>query len=334
MRQKLITGSLLLIILWISLVGPSLAAGGVEVKLTPSREKLAVGDPVDLTLEVTHPAGHQVIVPKLEQNWGNLEVRSQSRATTIANPDGTETTRQNISVTLFELGSFETPELALTMSNGSGQVSEVTAPVVSLTVEPLRVEEDTTLRDIRPQADMAIPSRLPSLLIGLVVAAVVAGGGWWLYHRWRARRGLASLIDNRPPYQVAYDELDRIAGLNLPGQHRFKEHYTLVTDCLRTYLERQFQLHAFDRTTAELRVELKQSILAPDRIRRLLDLFSESDLVKFAKLTPEVAEARQLIDEARVLVTLTRPQPEPTKPESFDKSFGTNQPPKQAEVSA
>jgi hypothetical protein len=321
-------------ILWISLVGPALAAGGVEVKLTPSQEQLAVGDPVDLTLEVNHPAGYQVIIPQLDQNWGNFEVRNQSQATTTPNPDGSETTRQTISVTLFDLGNFETPALPLTISDGSGQVTEVTAPVVSLTVNPLRPEEDTTLRDIRPQVDMAIPSMLPSMLTGLVVATVVAGGGWWLYRRWRAKRGLGLVVDNRPPYQIAYAELDRIAGLNLPGQRKFKEHYTLVTDCLRTYLEQQFQLHAFDRTTAELRVQLKQSAITPDQTRRLIDLFSESDLVKFAKLTPEVEEARQLIDEARILVTLTKPQPELTKPENFDKTFGTNQPQKHAEVSA
>jgi hypothetical protein len=334
MRQRLLAASLLLIILLTGLVGPALAAGGVEVKLTPSQEQLAVGDPVELTLEVNHPAGYQVIIPKLDQNWGNFEVRSQSQAATIANPDGTETTRQTISVTLFDLGSFETPALPLTISDGSGQVTAATAPAVSLTVKPLRVEQDTTLRDIRPQADMAIPSMWPSILTGFVVVAVVAVIGWWLYRRWRAKRGLAPLADNRPPYQIAYTELDRIAGLNLPGRGRFKEHYTLVTDCLRTYLEQQFRLHAFDRTTAELRVELKQSSVALDHTRRFIDLFSESDLVKFAQLTPEVDEARQLIDEARSLVSLTKPQPELTKPENMDKSFDPHQTHKPAEVSA
>lgn len=334
MRQRLLAGSLLLMILWISLVGPALATGGVEVKLTPSQEQLAVGDPVDLTLEVNHPAGYQVIMPKLDQNWGDFEVRSQSQATITPNPDGTETTRQTINVTMFELGSFETPALPLTISDGAGQVTEVTTPAVSLTVNPLRTEEDTILRDIRPQADMAIPSILPSILTGLVVATVVAGGGWWLYRYWRAKRGLPLVVDNRPPYQIAYAELERIAGLNLPAQNRFKEHYTLVTDCLRSYLEQQFQLHAFDRTTAELRVELKQSLIAPEQTRRLIDLFGDSDLVKFAKLTPEIEEAQQLLDEARVLVTLTKPQSELTRPESFDQTFGTNQPQKHAEVSA
>jgi hypothetical protein len=181
---------------------------------------------------------------------------------------------------------------------------------------------------------MALPSMLPALMTGLVLATVAAGSGWWLYRRWRRKNGLGAVIDNRLPYQVAYDELDRIAGLGLPEQGRFKAHYTLVTDCLRTYLEQQFGLHAFDRTTTELRVVLSQSTIAPDHTRRVINLFSDSDLVKFAKLRPAAAEAHQLIDEARVLVTLTKPRPEPANAENFDNSFGANQPPKQAEVSA
>jgi hypothetical protein len=334
MTKKLSTVSFLIILVLVTLVGPVQAAGGVEVTLTPSQEQLAVGDPVVLTLQVTHPAGTQVIIPKLERTWGNFEVREQSPVTTSPNDDGTETTRQTITVTLFDLGTFETPTLPLTISDGSGQVTEATVPAVSLTVNPLRAEDDSTLRDIRPPADMALPSMLPALMTGLALAAVAAGSGWWIYGHWRKKNGLGTVVDNRPPYQVAYDELDRIAGLNLPAQSQFKAHYTLVTDCLRTYLEQQFDLHAFDRTTTELRLVLKQSTITPDHTRRFIHLFSESDLVKFAKVIPEIGEAHQLLDEARTLVTLTQPRPEPTNPEGFDQSFETNQSQKQVEVSA
>ncbi len=69
------------------------ADDGVQVTLTPDRGELAVGDPVQFMLEVNHPAGYQVIIPKLEPVWGEFEVRSQSQAATVANDDGTETTQ-------------------------------------------------------------------------------------------------------------------------------------------------------------------------------------------------------------------------------------------------
>ena len=333
MKHKLVAGSLLLMIMFATLVLPLQADGGVQVSLTPSREQLAVGDPVELTLEVTHPAGYQVIIPKLDQSWGPFEVRGQSQATTSPNDDGTETTRETITVTLFELGSFDTPTLPLTISDGSGQVNEQDVPPLTLTVNPLRAEGDTALRDIRPQAELAVPSMLPAVTIGLVVAAVAAGSGWWLYRRWRLKRGLVPVIDNRPPYQVAYAELDRIAGLSLPEKGQFKQHYTLITDCLRAYLEQQFKVHAFDRTTSELNLSLKQSAIVPEHSRRLVELFRDSDLVKFAKFNPEVAEAYQSLEEARTLVTLTKPPANPTNAAGFEQTFGSGRPQKPAEVS-
>lgn len=300
----------ILALLVLSVVPVAAAAGDVQVTLTPDREELAVGDPVQLALEVTHPAGYQVIVPQLEQTWGELEVRSQSGAATRANDDGTETTRQTIEVTLFNLGEFETPQLPLMISDGAGQVFEEVAPSASLAVVPTLAEEDNELRDIKPQAGLNVPAAWPWIAGGLLLAAIAAVAGWWAYRRWQGKPFLPPVVDNRPPWQVAYDELARIEGLGLLDRRQFKEYYTLVTDCLRTYLESQFDLSVYERTTTELKAVFRRSDIEPEHARRFLDLFSESDLVKFAKFMPGMRSAYHLIGEARELVTLTRPSEE------------------------
>jgi hypothetical protein len=272
---------------------------------------MAIGDPVQLMLGVNHPAGYQVIIPKLEPVWGEFEVRSQSQTATLANDDGTETTQQIIEVTLFNVGEFQTPELPLTISNGAGQVTEALVPSTLLTVIPTLAEDDSNLRDIKPQAALAVPPVWPWIAGSLLLAAVAVLGGWWAYRRWQGKPfGLTPAIDNRPPWQVAFDELARIEGLGLLEQGRTKDYYTQVTDCMRTYLENQFHLRVFDRTTTELKPILAQSDLAPEHTRSLLDLFTEGDLVKFAKFVPDVATAGRLTVEARSLVEATRPRPE------------------------
>jgi hypothetical protein len=234
-------------------------------------------------------------------------------------------------VTLFDLGSFETPALPLTVSTGQGQVTEETAPSVSLTVTPTRTEGDTALKDIRPQADMKVPSSWPLLTAAGLAVLAVAGGGWWLYRRWRGQP-LFGAGTNRPAYQVAFIELDRIAALRLPEQGQYKEHYTLVTDCLRTYLEQQFKLHVFERTTFELKTILRGSVLASDQTRQFLELFTDSDLVKFAKVTPDLDEAYVFVDRARHLVEITRPVPEASDGEKLKQTLGPKQAQQTAEV--
>lgn len=285
--------------------GPAAAAGGIRAKLSAARHELTVGDPVELTLEVTHPAGYQVIIPRLNQSWGNFEILDQSAVQTQSNADGTETTRQTITVTLYRPGAFETPPLAFSVADGSGQVSQESAAPVTLTVTPVLAEGDTTLKDIRPQATMSAPFPWPMLAGGLVAVAAVVGGGWWFFRRRRELR-----LDYRPPFQVALDELARITGLGLTEEGRFKEHYSLVTDVLRRYVEHQFAVNATDRTTTELKRDLAYTPLAPEHVRLFIDLFTDADLVKFANVRPELTEAQQFIAEARRFVELTRPQPQ------------------------
>jgi hypothetical protein len=172
-RQAIMT--VLVLVLLVGLTGMAQAAGGVKVNFSADKQTLTVGDPVQLTLEVEHPAGYQVIIPKLETTWGAFEIREQSPVETTANDDGTETTRQTLTAALFEPGTFETPALELTLTDTAGQISTENVPPVSLTVKPVLAEGDTALDDIRPQVDMQLPAVWPLVLGGvLALAALVA----------------------------------------------------------------------------------------------------------------------------------------------------------------
>jgi len=178
-------------------------------------------------------------------------------------------------------------------------------------VVPTLAEDDNDLRDIKPQAALTVPPVWPWIVGGTLLAAAAALAGWWAYRRRQGKPfGLAPAADNRPAWQVAFDTLDAIEAMDLLQRGRFKEHYTLVTDGLRTYLENQFGLRVFDRTTSELKPILQGSELRPEHSRRLLDLFADSDLVKFAKFVPDLKTAGRLTARARELVELTRPRPE------------------------
>ena len=81
-------------------------------------------------------------------------------------------------------------------------------------------------------------------------------------------------------------------------------------------------ISVYERTTSELKAVFRHSDLAPEHVREFLDLFADSDMVKFAKFTPDVETARHLVVRVRELVEVTSSQVrEQAKPESDLESF-------------
>jgi hypothetical protein len=290
---------ILAILIALLTVGVAAAQAPAAVTITPSTDSVTVGDPVELTVTVTHPAGTQVLMPQLEPNWGNFVVRSQSPVETVDNGDGTATTTQTIDVRLFAPGAFETPPFVVSIADSSGQVTEIAAAPVPVTVNSVLVEGDAELRDIKPQATM--PSTFAWPVLVAAVGALIAAAVWFI-----ARRVKES-FDNRLPHEVALDTLTAIEQEQLPENGRFKAHYTRVTDTLRAYVEQTQGIQATDRTTAEIQKELAQTSLTTEQARQFTAILAESDLVKFARVTPGIDSAHDIVAQARQFVADTKP---------------------------
>ncbi len=285
-------------------------------------ESLTVGDQITLRLEIIHPLDSRVMLPQVnpdeDPRWQGFTVVEQSPPELVDNGDGTATTGKNIVVALFAPGEYQTPNLVVDHRKPDGTVEQLAAPIIPLRVTSV-LTEDTELRDIKPQVDLPVPPIWPWVLLGiwlalllLVVAVII---GWWLYQRRQNRPMVmpdgipAPVIDPRPPDAIAYEELDRIEALDLPAQNRIKEYYSLVSDCLRFYIEGRYQIPALEQTTGELRRAFRQADLSMRQISPFMRLFTEADLVKFARYAPQPEEVYGLIDKARLIVETTTPIP-------------------------
>ena len=264
-----------------------------------------VGDPISVTLAVTHPAGYYVVMPALpnDQPWGDFTVAGQSSATTIDNGDGSETTSTVIDARLFSPGSFATPPVEIAVTDGSGGLQTVTAAPAAVTLASVLQPGDSELRDIKGQANLPLPAAWPWIVAGLAVVALVA----LAVVLWRRRTVAAP--DNRLPHERALDALAAIEAMRLPEQERFKEYYTQVSDTVRTYIEQRFAVPAIERTTAEIRADLKRIDMAEDVKSQTVLFLQDSDLIKFSTFRPDAESAAYLLATARFIVEATRPQP-------------------------
>jgi hypothetical protein len=110
-----------------------------------------------------------------------------------------------------------------------------------------------------------------------------------------------------PPYEEALATLDAIVAQDLPGKAAYKAYYTLVTDTVRRYIERRYGLPMLERTTDEIRHTLIGSEIQPTQQLSVINMLTDADLVKFAKVTPDNANAQQLMTDARLFIEATKP---------------------------
>lgn len=159
-------------------------------------------------------------------------------------------------------------------------------------------------KDLNPLKEQwkAPPNYLLWGAIALMVLAAIAAVIWWI--RKKRRSVVETPAVTLPPEVVALAELDRIAALGLPARGDYKQHYTLVVDTLRHYIERRYGVEAMDRTSFELVDALDRIRVKVDGLSALLD---EADLVKFAKFAPSVESAAHALDRAREIVINTTP---------------------------
>ena len=288
---------------------------GVRVSLVADPTELTVGDLATISLIVSHPEDFTVVIPRLQRDWGSFEVRAQTSVQTVSLRDGIRTVAKQFRVRLFAPGTFETPDISVSVRGPDGTVVQVSPSPAQLIVNSVLASPDEELKDLRPPADLSTPFWERTVVLVLIVVAVLtiaAGTAFHLYRRSRrADRPVAAMPDLRTPWEIAIQELDRIARLDLPASGEVKEHYTLVSATLRTYLGASYRRDAGGRnveemSTEEIAASIGQSALDDANARLVVELLQEADLVKFANYEPTVAGAYEAVVRVRSIIEATR----------------------------
>lgn len=128
-----------------------------------------------------------------------------------------------------------------------------------------------------------------------------------------SRGGVPSLLpameppDDRPAHVRAENELDSLQSSGLWEEHRHKEFYFLLTDILRRYLDGRFNIPAPHLTTVELSRQMRKAEIDRRASTSVKEILDRSDLVKFAKMTPDKNDGPEDIRLAREIIKETTP---------------------------
>jgi hypothetical protein len=131
------------------------------------------------------------------------------------------------------------------------------------------------------------------LAIGLAGLAV---GGWYAWQWYQKNRKPEEEEVNpellRPADEVALEKLDAIKAQKIWKDGKVKEYQTDLTDVVREYIGRRFDVQSTEKTSDETLRAMKP-LIEKDLYSKLSKMLQLADLVKFAKwhTTPDENES-------------------------------------------
>lgn len=268
---------------------------GIRIGISVTPDSVTVGDPIDLRIRVSAPAGATVAFPEAPDSTGAIQAigtRAVSRPAAQGPLDQTASYR----LAAWDVGDLPVRlgDVVVTLGGAERRIPIGDVTVRAVTVLP----PDTTLhvpRPPRPPLDVNVPwwKRWWPLLVALAVLALLA---WWWWRRRRRAPAEAGAVD---AHAFAEREFTRIEALGLVEAGERGRYVALMVEVLRDYLALRVSDARASLTTSELLFALRQSGVVPTA--RLAPLLAGADLVKFARRSVGVDEARELGREARAI---------------------------------
>ncbi len=295
----------------------SVVWGDVVVTARASPTTVHVGDQIDFLVVVTYPSGaHVGILAKADSTLGPFKILSAAVDTAPAQ-EGKKTTVMRFRLAYFGLGDAFIPPVGVVVAEGNRADTLFTQPI-RVSFRSLLGEapvESLDIRDVKPPRPL--PRNYKRLFLSVVcgfLAGFLALGLLW-YRRQRERGvGLLEFIaPPKPPWKVAMMKLDALAESELLGKGELKEYFDRLSDILREYIEGRFGVEALELSTTETLENLRCARLELDTTtrawfeERVEELLRRADLVKFAKVEPDVTTALSDLKSVREIVERTIP---------------------------
>ena len=279
-----------------------------KVKTTASPTRVTVGDEINLMIQVERPKKAVMSPPSSKINLSPFELKRIEMLPPLGKNRVKETVK--VVLTIFELGDFKIPPVALSIEE-SGRVEQVFSDPVDVKVVevPKRVSDKDDIRPIKGPVSLGV-WRIAQWVLGfLALALSILLMVKIIFRRLRQKeQDLESLL---PAHERALLEWERLKAKGFLEARKIKEFYSELANILRRYVERSLEIETLELTTPEIMAALKEKNFREDALEKSRGLLENADLVKFAKFFPPRSLADELAEDLLRIIDWTRPAPQP-----------------------
>ena len=269
-------------------------------------DNITVGDPVQLQLQIEVDENLHIYLDPIDSSeHEHLEIdKPQIKQIKSENlPTGKVRYEVIYPLRAFTTGTHTLPPITIKYTGADGVSSSIQIPAYLFEVRTVKPPSDTEMKEIK--GPWSVPPNWLFFLLVMLLVIIVVGVLVFFYLRRRAKPLdlQPEQVLQRQPHEIAYEQLNRIEGLNWVAQGEIKIYHTEISHVIRQYIAVRYHIPALELTTQELLDRLQPEDIPRELVRQF---FTNCDLVKFARYSPTKPEAHERMEEARRIVDETK----------------------------
>ena len=281
--------------------------GFLSVKAEVNKATITIGERIEYRVTITHDGSVQILSPVEAPKEEPFEVKEVHD---IFEKQGKLTVEgKRFVVTTYELGEFILEPVAIQYRLAGGEPKTIQTNRLFITVKSIdsSAKPKTDIRNVK--GALGLKRRWGWLGWVLVFFITLAGGiyFWWLKKQ-RLQAADRAEEPKLSPEDQALFELNRLFDSDLIRRGKMKEYFLEMSEILRRYLERRFEISAIESTTSEILRDLKSREIPPSLREKIQNVLESTDFVKFAKWKPAPPEIIRINQLAKALVEEARPK--------------------------
>ncbi|GAA4089476.1 hypothetical protein [Mucilaginibacter panaciglaebae] len=293
----------------------SASAQNIQVDARLQDYTIKIGDQTKLFLVSVQPAKAHVDFPKLGDTiTKTVQVVSSNKRDTVVDQKNKDliTVTQSYVITSFDAGVHTMPAFTFIAGGNTLKTGELT-----IQVQTVKIDTTKSIYDIKKPLIVTytffnwLRDHWVWIVGGLILIGLIIGLIYYLRHKPKTEPVVRISKPLIPPHTVAIEKLRALQAKKLWQQDQVKLYYIELTDILREYLEKRYDIKTYEKTTDEIIESLRSREIAGDNRTNLQRILGMADLVKFAKEKPVPAENEECIEKALQFVQKTQQTNQP-----------------------
>jgi len=296
--------------LFIFLFSVTVLPQNIFVEASVDTSDYLIGDRINYLLKITADKNIYPLRPFFRDSLKNVDI--------IQEPDPviSESESEKIFEYKYILTRFDSADVTLPAIKIDYRIEEDTtlqsilSNPVSFTVHRVIVSQEEDIKDIKPPVRIPVNWWMIALwiLIGLILIALLV----YLYKKYFKKKPVVQPVQPKkikiPAHAEALTELDKLDSEQLWQKGFVKDYHSRITEIIREYFEKRFDLPALEMTTSESLHDLAKHPEATDVLNITEKFLNNADLVKFAKYQPLAIVNEEMMTQAKEIVHTTIPQ--------------------------